>query len=73
MVDNRGKKCSGVENLSFWPGRDRRKWGQPVSANAALFAGLPYFPFHFDTPEPLTMALFGAAFLMIAWRICRRS
>jgi len=73
MVENRGKKCAGAEQWRLGPGGNQRGWENPVPANALLFAGLPYFPYRFDTPEPMTLALFGAAFLMIAWRICRRN
>ncbi|GIU78108.1 MAG: hypothetical protein KatS3mg005_1346 [Bryobacteraceae bacterium] len=69
MVEKRGKKCAGAEEWRLRPGGNQRGWENPVPASAALFAWLPYLPFRFDTPEPLTLALFGAAFLMIAWRI----
>lgn len=73
MTENRGQPCDGAEEWNSGAGCDPGRREKPAWANALAFAGLPYFPFRFDTPEPLTLALLGAAFLMIAWRFCRRS
>ncbi len=78
MVNSRAQHCAGAMAdeagaRDSAAGRDRREWDKRASASAPMFAGLPYFPFRLDTPEPLTLALLGAAFLMICWRICRRS
>lgn len=72
-MDRRGPRSTGAEKWNSRSAGVRREWEEPAQANTALLAGLPYFPFRFDTPEPLMLALIGAAFLMIAWRFCRRN
>lgn len=77
MVECRGKMCAGarIADRIFRPEPCRTLAGrdEPAAASAVLLAGFPYFPYRVDTPEPFTLVLLGAAFLPLAWRICRRS
>ncbi len=77
MVDSEWRDCRGAEApplvRASWAGRNRTDRQNRAAAGALLLAGLPYFPFRFDVPEPWMLTLAGAAFLLLAWRICRRS